>query len=382
MEEQSEERLQREPERAAPLHEKLFNTLEVRVAIKIGLAASISLYTGVGFAALYDRPDYLLSGSWCVLSTFAVLQAHLGGTYRAAWVRILGVLIGSIMGGVFTGLFGSNGISLGVSIAFTVLILSLLQLKDSVRIACMSLSIVMILWGLHPSMSPWKFSLYRFVDSALGILIAVFVAHVIWPSQATERLRANIARTIRAIHRLFKLELSPKQDSKQLDRIRKKLTREILQLLSEAQQFLKECELELLTKSRSLEKWSVLIEHLESIFRSTTKLRTFQEYNLSKILDSQLYSRMSEITQASMITMTDLGERLRRKESEKGSADLLLSLQNLEEELNRFRLTRTTRKFERKDVEHFFVFFYNLRSITEELLKLENKISELNKEPI
>jgi len=368
-------------ENRVPLHEELFHRMEVRIAIKAGIAACVSLYSGVGFAILLNRPDYLLSGTWCVMSTFVVLQAHLGGTYRAAWVRFLGVLIGSFMGGLFTSIFGSNAITLGVSVVFTVLICSLFELKDSIRISCLSLSIVMILWGLHPSMSPWTFGMYRVLDSTLGILIAVIISHTIWPAQASTRLRGNIAKTLRYINRLFQLELSLKPPPKHFDRIHRKLIRDINRLLDETRHYLKESELELLTKSRNIEDWENLLDHLENIFESTTELSSFHEYNIKKILDKKLKDRLIETMEACVSTFKDLSDMLKSSEIKEELTDLPLAVDNLNEELTRFRMTRSTRQFDREDVEHFFVFFYNLRSVIEELLKMEDKVISLNDQP-
>ena len=108
-----------EPE--SPWYRKILDRIELKIALKAGIAAFLSLYAGNSFAKLLDRPDYLLSGTWTVMSTFVVLQAHLGGTYKAAWVRFLGVLVGSFMGGFFTSIFGSNSVTLCVSVLFTVI---------------------------------------------------------------------------------------------------------------------------------------------------------------------------------------------------------------------------------------------------------------------
>src|SRR5262245_3522074 len=79
---------------------KILAATEAKIAIKTGIAASVSLAIGLSYAEVFDRPDIFVSGLWCVMAAIVVMQAHLGGTYRAAWVRFLGVLIGSIAGAV------------------------------------------------------------------------------------------------------------------------------------------------------------------------------------------------------------------------------------------------------------------------------------------
>lgn len=367
----------KEPAPPLPLHERIFGQVEVRIAIKAGVAATLSLYMGSTIAYLFNRPDYLLSGTWCVLSTFAVLQANLGGTYRAAWIRFLGVMLGSFMGGLFTSLFGSNAISLGVSVVLTMLICSLLNLKDSIRIACLSLSVVIILWGLHPLISPWKFGMYRFFDSTVGILIAVLVSHLIWPSQASSTMREILASALDRLNRLFQLELTFHLPGPNFLKVYWELSQEIGDLLEEAKVTLSDSELELLAKSRSLTIWENLIDHLHTLFKKTCELQALQIGNLNKILDPELKIRLGETVETVSSTILELSAKLRGEVTEENIEKLPLAFAGLNEELNRFRKTHVTRQFEREDVEQFFVFFYNLRSLIEELLKMREKVSAL-----
>ena len=236
------------------------------------------------------------------------------------------------------------------------------QLKESIRIACLSVSMVMIMWGLHPATSPWQFGLFRFLDSALGIGVAVLVSHVLWPTRATQQLRFNIAKTLHYINRLFQLELDLNPPPKHFYRIHHRLIRDINQLLDETRHYLTESELELLTKVRSIEDWSNMIDHLENIFESTISLRTFQEHNIKKILDADLTKRLKTILEQCVQSFSELIDMLKKGEVKEDLVDLRQTASDLNEELNRFRMTQSTRGFERQDVEHFFVFFYNLRT--------------------
>lgn len=360
-----------------PLFQQLINRLELHIAMKAGVAATLSLYLGIAFAKWLDRPDTLISGTWCVVSTFVVMQAHLGGTYRAAWIRFLGVLIGSFMGGLFTYLFGSNAITLGISVVLTVLCCSLFKIKDSIRIACLSVSIVMILWGLHPSISPWQFGWYRFLDSTLGILIAVLVSHTLWPTKATMKLRLSVANTIDMINSLFQMELSLKPEPKNFESEHQKLSGDIEGSILQAQNFLIDSELEVLSRTRRIEEWTSLLDHLSTIFDATKELNTFHTFDLKRILDEDLSEKLNGTIETIDKTMNTLVFRLKREYDEEPSSELRESVNALNEELARFRTTHTTRKFERHEVEKFFVFFYNFRLVIEELIKMDERAYRL-----
>ena len=357
--------------------QKLINRLEFQIAMKAGVAATLSLYLGVAFAKWLDRPDTLISGTWCVLSTFVVMQAHLGGTYRAAWVRFLGVLIGSFMGALFSTLLGSNAITLGISVVLTVLSCSFFKIKDSIRIACLSVSIVIILWGLHPSISPWQFGWYRFLDSTLGILIAVLVSHTLWPTKATQKLRLSVANTVHMINRLFQMELSLKQPQNNFEKTHRKLTLEIEESILQAKNFLVDSELEVLSRTRRIEEWANLLDQLAEIFDATAKLNTFHSFDLQKILDNHLKEKMENTLKSVVKAMNILVQRLKREYEKEPSEELRESVNALNDELARFRSTRSTRNFERHEVEKFFVFFYNLRLVIEELIKMDERTYRL-----
>ncbi|NGX43561.1 MAG: hypothetical protein K940chlam7_01859 [Chlamydiae bacterium] len=60
---------------AQPFYKELFGRMEFIIATKAGVAAALSLYLGVSFAKFLNKPDYLLSGTWSVMSTFVVMPS-------------------------------------------------------------------------------------------------------------------------------------------------------------------------------------------------------------------------------------------------------------------------------------------------------------------
>lgn len=365
----------------ASFWQDLFSRIEWRIAAKAGVAASLSLFFGVGFSKLMNRPDNLLSGAWCVLSTFIVLQGHLGGTYRAAGIRGFGVLIGSIMGGFFSAAFGSGVFMLGISIFLTVVICSMMSLKESIRIACLSLSVVMILWGLRPEISPWKFALFRFLDSILGISIAVVVAHALWPTEAAQKVRFHIAKTLAALSRLFRLVIGTQESPQIREKLYRRHIREINTLLREDQQFLSASKLELLTKTSNMEEWSSLIDQLENLYESITVLKDFQQAELHKMFDEKLNAKLSHLTESTLLAFQELSRLIEIGASTEHLDDLKDAVKALDKELERFRSSRKTREYQFRDVENYFVYFYNIHSIVDELLRMEEKAIALNLEP-
>lgn len=350
---------------------KLLAATEAKIAFKTGLAASLSLVIGMSYSAVFDRPDIVVSGLWCVMASIVVMQAHLGGTYQAAWIRFLGVLIGSIAGAIFIGLIGSGPFSLGISIFFTIVLCALLNIKESFRIAGLSTAIIIIMGGLHPVINPWLFGFYRFIDSCIGILVAVIVAHVIWPNKAIENIRLNITKTLNLLSKYFRLAINLEAKSPTHREISLSLYAEISDLLEENRSYHKEAEIELFNNIALKEHWTLIISQLETIFESINLLEHVPKEALAKIFDDGLAIQLSIVIEKIDQAFQSLEKCLESNATSCNLSSLEQSIKNLNAELIRFRATRTTRKFNMEDVENFFVFFYNLRHIGNALVKME-----------
>lgn len=70
----------------------------------------------------------------------------------------------------------------GVAVTLTVLICALLNFADSARLAGVAVAIVMLIGG--PG-RPWVAALHRFLEVSFGILIAVFLSALIYPSRSS-----------------------------------------------------------------------------------------------------------------------------------------------------------------------------------------------------
>ena len=358
---------------------RTFENIEWRIAIKTGIAAGLSLFFGLAFSQLMQRPDSLVSGMWCVMSAIVVTQAHLGGTYKASWIRFLGVFIGSVMGALFTVYFGADPLSLGFSICGTILLCSLFGIKESVRIASLSVAVVLILWGLRPTISPWTFALYRFLDSTLGILIAVFVAHAFWPEKAINNLQRNCSLSLLAMSKLYRLATDVEDESEKNDLAAEELITEIDQILEENHDFNEVSKLELLTTLDSTEGFTVLVDQLDTIFKTLVTMKQIPKSILAKVFDDALGNQVTEIIDKTDLAFQQLAKAIEDPDMVINLEELRLSLDRLHEEQMRFRTTRTTRKFNLEDVESFFMFFYGLRSIAEELIKMRETVLRLFK---
>ena len=348
--------------------------IELKRAIKVGIAAAMSLFVGVWFSSLFERPDTLVSGLWCVVSSIVVLQAHLGGTYQAAWQRFLGVLIGSILGCLLTELFGSNPMSLGAAITLTMIVCSFFKLQESVRIACLTVAVIMVLSGLRPEIHLYWFGLYRFLDSCMGIFIGVVVAHSLWPAEATDKIRNNLAKILTSLSKLFELAVDINTDSERHNNLFNAIKDDVYGYFENNHDILDEVKLEQVIRQSTMEDWKILIHSIESAFDSILTLKQLQKHKLLLMLDESLLSNLNNFVETAESSFQNLSRQIETgdfKQSVFNDYNLKASYNLLKEDLIRLRGNRTTRQFDWKEIESFFVYFYSIGMVAEELFTIE-----------
>ena len=169
-----------------------FNTGHLRHAVKTGVAAVAGLYV----TALFQLPQ----GLWAAISAMIVLQSSVGATVNASLNRFAGTAIGAGLGGLFVKLWGSNMWAFGAAATVTVWICASLGLRDSYRLASATVAIVML---TSRAGSPWTVALHRFLEVALGILVALLITLLMWPSRARSELRRAMAETLRCLEALY-----------------------------------------------------------------------------------------------------------------------------------------------------------------------------------
>lgn len=354
-----------------------FKKIDYAIAFKLGVTATLSFYAGQALSAFSGRPD-LLNNLWCVLTSIVVLKSNLGGTNEAALYRFLGILIGSLLGGVFSYFFGGSAIALGVGVFITAIACLMMKIKDSIRIASLSVAVVMTLHHLYPEHNPWVFSFFRFLDSTLGILVAMFVSYFLFPKLAAEDIYLNLAKVLSSLGNLFRLSLEGEEHTEIHKIAADQIKTDVDKLLSDARNYYSQTKLELFSKEEGPLEWSMLLNSIDRIYEAILSIRTANHYKVTKIFDDALADQLVEFRDQTSVAIDCLIKKLENQEESNlpyPFAEEENALTKLNAELIRFRETRSTRRFDLDDVENFYVFFYSLRLVGEELQRIDKHLS-------
>jgi uncharacterized membrane protein YgaE (UPF0421/DUF939 family) len=162
-------------------------------AVKTGVAALLCLYI--------TKYLGLTQGYWAAVSSIIVLQSHMGATIKASLGRFVATAIGAVIGAIFVAFAGNNYVTVAVAITLSILCCASPRLRDGYRLAGSTVVSVMFSTKFQ---SPWANSLERFVEVSLGIIVALIISRILWPSRARLHLRNEIQNTFADIYELFK----------------------------------------------------------------------------------------------------------------------------------------------------------------------------------
>ena len=112
-----------------------------------------------------------------------------------------------------------------------------------------------------------------------------------------------------------------------------------------------------------------MTHQLRTVFESIIALQSVEKEILFKIFDDNLTLHVNEVIDTTTIAFQALENILINQEATNFET-LKLALEKMNSDLLRFRKTHTIRKFNLEEVENFYIFFYRLRSIGEEIIDL------------
>jgi uncharacterized membrane protein YccC len=165
------------------------------LALKTALAAGLCYWLAT-LAGLQD-------GYWGSISAIIVLQSNVGSTVTASRDRLIGTLIGAGFGAGFS-FFGTGIWPYAAAVITAMVTCSLLGLKNSSRLAGVTVTILML---VHRTGSNWTLPLHRVIEVLFGIVVALGISAVVFPSRAKMRLRDGLAQQFLLMGSLFEAVL-------------------------------------------------------------------------------------------------------------------------------------------------------------------------------
>jgi uncharacterized membrane protein YgaE (UPF0421/DUF939 family) len=133
---------------------------QVQLAFRVALAASLSLV--VGRLLRFDQPLYAL------LAAIIVTDVSSASTRRLGVRRLGATAIGALCGGMMSAFLPQNPWTLGLGTLVAMLVCIVLGAPEAARVAGYVCGIILLRYGADP----WTYALERFLETALGVVVA------------------------------------------------------------------------------------------------------------------------------------------------------------------------------------------------------------------
>jgi uncharacterized membrane protein YgaE (UPF0421/DUF939 family) len=111
---------------------------------------------------------------WAPISTIVILLSTIN-PLAGSWQRFVGTAVGAALGAGIATFFRINWAIYGAGIFICGILCAVFRIKESYRIAAITLSIVLLI--THGS-APWMVALHRFIEVSIGIAVALLITTV------------------------------------------------------------------------------------------------------------------------------------------------------------------------------------------------------------
>jgi uncharacterized membrane protein YccC len=338
-------------------------TATLQLAIKTGIAALVTYLSAVGLS--------LPSPIWAVVSAVIVMQANLGSSYNAAWQRLVGTAIGALVGAVIASFGAPLAFTLGLGMTAVILICSLLKLSESLRIATVTFTIVL----LADSSNHWLLGLERFVDVIFGILVALLVTITLWRPRARRDLRFSIAAILGDYAQLYEAIVTSYLTGQKDEQIFRGTPQRIKVTLIKAQTLLEDARREPPTRiDPFLAELLLFSERIQTdLFALEAVIQGSDQDSLQKHLETPIQN----LSVSTLEALRALQNGLQLRQAPEALNVLTEAVEELDTEFTILRCSGTLRIYGIEETLRFSSFLFGMKALAEELQNLSASLSEM-----
>ncbi|MBD2503314.1 FUSC family protein [Anabaena azotica] len=336
-----------------------------KMAFKMAIASAISLIIAQGLR--WEYPFY------AVIAAIIVMSSTHGSTLKLGIQRLIGTTIGAVAGAIFAIALGSNSLSLLLCVFLTVFFASYFKFNEAAKLAGYIAAIVI----LSHSQSPWIYAWHRYLETFLGIAVALVVNNLIFPARAGTELRRYLSQTLVHLEEFYRLvvncALTGNYDRASVDGLKLNIINSLLaerELWNEVRQGQTNEPID----TRINEAWEFLIRRIwEHILAMEHTVLARQQDNFWQMLSPQI-TQLAQVTQNAMLS---LATAVKFPESHLSLPEIEVAIANATQELNQQPEIQQTNS-SMDELLRFFTFFYTQEEVGRKLQRMAALLNPSN----
>jgi len=165
------------PGRAAGLVRQVAVPLSTGVQFALVSSVAFSLSLLISAFIPYNTPDTAMIGAmWAMISAVVVMQDTRSSTISTAWLRIFGSLVGAAFSALYLTFFPFSIAGMGILVGIVAFACISLKIPGHLRLAALTVGIVMVISFENPAIPPLVNAATRFVEVVIGSSVAVGAA--------------------------------------------------------------------------------------------------------------------------------------------------------------------------------------------------------------
>ncbi len=314
----------------------------------------------------------LPQGYWAVVTAVIVMQANLGGSIKAAWTRLAGTAAGALFGALAAHIGGPSLPALGAAVLATLAFCTGVRpLRESSRVG--AITVVIVILAGHPGVPAFVTGFDRFLEIAVGIVTALAVSALVWPSRARLALAHGLAAICDDVASYFAVVVEGRLREEYPERRLFALKDRILRTLARCRELRREADIENRDSGESALR-AMLLFREERLFEHVLSMDHVAVEWRGNGLHNHLPGELTQLEAATSQTLTALAAHLRGTGPLPGLDALNEAVSKARGKLADMRRDRAPAAYDLTEVMHFFSFMHGMLACAADAREIVGRI--------
>jgi uncharacterized membrane protein YccC len=151
---------------------------DVVFCLRLAVTVCACYLIGRKFSSLFSEVPDTIGGLWSIISAIFIIHENKVESCKEGFNRLMGSLIGAFLSAIVLAYTPGGPWFMTLAIFLTALFCMAAGMHHSYKVACVTTAVILTTWELSTKTHPWLFSSMRFIESCIGIFIALAVMHI------------------------------------------------------------------------------------------------------------------------------------------------------------------------------------------------------------